>query len=338
VVHAVSLVSVTPDKVREWKKRYIELAGKNELKRRSRINSVNSMLRQAGGLFSKKNVLDKLNIALPRPLPFDDVRVEPRTDTKFYGCGVDARELLRDALAEFGSNRPELLKAFLLGLVLGLARKEADLLEWPSFDFAAGTICIRPTQWYRLKTPHRFAVLPVETEFLVLFRGWRAKATSEFVIESPRLPKAVSYQWYRCQEVWDELLAWLRAKGIQLQKPFHTLRKLYGSEMTSRHGIFVASASMRHADISTTTQYYSDRTVKLTAGFGEVFAMDPDPVTPFSAPGSEVHEAKSSRHLKTGHQITLEPFELFRAVPQDARDYQKRVDGACVWWMSVSPP
>jgi integrase len=271
-VHAVPLSSITPDKIREWKKRFIDAAGKNELKRRSRTVSCNSMLRQARSLFSRRNVLDKLQLGLPAPLPFDGVSVEKRTDTKFYGCGVDPRELLRDAAAELGPDRPELYKAFLLALAIGLRRREADLLEWPSFDFAAGTIRIQATKWYKLKTNESAAVLPLEPEIAVLFRGWRARATSEFVIESPRLPKSVSYQWYRCQETFDELLAWLRSKGVQGQKPFHNLRKLFGSAVVERHGIFVGSASLRHSNIGTTSEFYSDRTVKLTAGFGSVLS------------------------------------------------------------------
>jgi integrase len=282
-VHSVAVASITPDKIREWKKRFIEKAGKNELKRRSRTVSCNSMIRQARSLFSRKNVLDKLNLQLPVPLPFDGVSVERRTDTKFYGCGVDPRELLRDAAVELGSEHPEEFKAFLLALVLGLRRREADLLEWQSFDFAAGTLRIMPTRWYKLKTNESAAVLPVEPEFLALFRGWRAKASSEFVIESERPAKSVSYQWYRCQETFDGLLAWLRTKGVQGQKPFHQLRKLFGSELAQRHGIHVASASLRHADISTTTQFYSDRTVKLTAGFGAVLS-EPVAPTPFPKP------------------------------------------------------
>jgi integrase len=176
---------------------------------------------------------------LPAPLPFDGVSIEGRTDTRFFGCGVDARSLLRDAAAELGHDRPEEFKAFLLALVLGLRRREADLLQWDSFNFVTGTLHIRPTKWYALKTRESASTLPIEPQFLALFRAWRAKAKSEFVIESDRLPKSVSYQWYRCSETFDSLLAWLRAKGVQGQKPFHVLRKLFGSEMASLHGLCV---------------------------------------------------------------------------------------------------
>jgi integrase len=229
-VDAVALGEVTPEKIRAWKKLFIDQAGTDEVARRRYTVSCNSYLRSAKALFSKRHVLDKLrSVELPSVLPFDGVSVERRTDTKFYGCGVEPRQLLRDAVDELGTDHVEELKAFLLGLVLGLRRREADLLQWESFDFEAATLRVMPNKWHTLKTNESAAVLPVEPEILAFFRTWRAKANSEFVIESDREPKSVAYQWYRCQAVFDSLLAWLRAKGVQGSKPFHQLRKLYGS-------------------------------------------------------------------------------------------------------------
>jgi integrase len=272
-VDAVALAEVTPEKIRAWKKLFIDQAGTDEVARRRYTVSCNSYLRSAKSLFSKRHVLDKLrSVELPSVLPFEGVSVERRTDTKFYGCGVEPRQLLRAAVEELGTEHIEELKAFLLGLVLGLRRREADLLEWRSFNFDAGTLRIMPTKWYALKTDESASMLPVEPEILALFRGWHEKATGEFVIESERPPKAVSYQWYRCEAVFNSLLAWLRAKGVQGSKPFHQLRKLYGSALAEAHGIHVASSGLRHADLRTTSEFYADRRVKLTAGFGSVLS------------------------------------------------------------------
>src|SRR6516165_3437695 len=71
------------------------------------------------------------------------------------------------------------------------AWREIDLLEWQSFDFAAGTLRIMPTKWYQLKTNESASELPVEPEILELFRGWRARAIGEFVLESDRPPRAL---------------------------------------------------------------------------------------------------------------------------------------------------
>jgi integrase len=273
VIEAILLSSITPDKVRAWKRAYIERAGRDELARKRFSVSCNSYLRRARSLFSKRNVLDKLkSIRIPDVLPFDGVQLEPRADTKFYGAGVDAMKLVRAAIKELGDDRTEELKVFLLAITLGLRRREIDLLEWDSFDFERGTLHIRPTKWYKLKTRESAVELPVETEILALFRGWRARATAEFVLESLSPPKAVSYQFYRCEETFQALLGWIRGKGVQEHKPLHTLRKLYGSALADLHGLHAASAGLRHSDIKTTHDFYADRRVKVTPGFGSAIS------------------------------------------------------------------
>lgn len=273
-IDAIPLTVVTSDRIRAWKRWYIDQAGRDEILRRRYSVTVNSYLRQAKALFSKRNVLDKLrSIQLPDVLPFDSVSLEPRTDTKFYGCGIEALTLMRSAMDELSddSHREE-LKAFLLAITLGLRRREVDTLEWQSFDFATATLRIVPTKWYALKTHESAAELPIEPEILELFRGWRANATSEFVIESKRAPKSVNYQNYRCDETFQALLQWLRLKGVQAQKPFHVLRKLYGSAMADQHGLHAASSGLRHADIRTTHEFYADRRVKVSPGFGSAIS------------------------------------------------------------------
>jgi len=90
-VDAMPLQELTADKIRAWKRAYVARAGHDELARRRFTVSCNSYLRRARALFSKSKVIDKLrSVKLPPVLPFDGVELERRTDTKFYGCGVDA--------------------------------------------------------------------------------------------------------------------------------------------------------------------------------------------------------------------------------------------------------
>src|SRR5262249_20683149 len=117
------------------------------------------------------------------------------------------------------------------------------------------------------------------------FRGWRARATGEFILESGRPPKSVDYQHYRCEETFQALLGWLRARGVQGHKPLHTMRKLYGSALADLHGLHAASSGLRHADIRTTSAFYADRRVKVTPGFGS--AISGAAVTPFPLAGEE---------------------------------------------------
>jgi integrase len=270
-VEALPMSLITPEKVRIWKKAYIDKAGRDELARRRRIGSVNSYIRRAKCLFSKKIKLKSVAIASP----FEDVTLERRTDTKFYGAGVDPVNLLRAALGELSGERVEELKAFLLGLTLGLRRKEIDLLEWQSFNFVTGTLQIMPTQWHALKTHESAAELPVEPEILELFKGWRARATGPFVIECNRPPQPshpVDYDYYRCNPVFKALLQWLRQQGVQGAKPIHTLRKMFGSALCDLHGLHAASSGLRHADLATTASFYVDRRARVTPGFGQVLS------------------------------------------------------------------
>jgi integrase len=272
-IDATPLAAITPDQIRAWKRAYVARAGHDELLRKRYTVSCNSYLRRARTLFSKPKVISKLrSVKLSDVLPFDDVELERRTDTKFYGCGVDAVTLLRSAVDELAGNQVELLKVFLLAITLGLRRREIDLLEWQSLDFVTGTLRILPTKWYQLKTPESSSELPVEPEILELFRGWRARATDTFVIESDRAPKVTDYQHYRCDDTFQSLLAWLRGKGVQSNKPLHALRKLYGSALADAHGLHVASSGLRHADVRTTAEYYVDRRVRVTAGFGKILS------------------------------------------------------------------
>ena len=106
-------MQLTPDKIRNWKRVYIDLAGRDELARRRRTVSCNSYLRRARALFSKAKVIDKLrSVKLPAVVPFDGVELEPRIDTKFYGAGVEPVALMRAAVNELAGEREEELKAF----------------------------------------------------------------------------------------------------------------------------------------------------------------------------------------------------------------------------------
>jgi integrase len=93
------------------------------------------------------------------------------------------------------------------------------------------------------------------------------------VIPSDRPPKTVTRgDYYRCESHFDRLNAWLRSKGVNTQKPLHTLRKEYGSLINNVHGIHAASKALRHADISVTNNFYTDSRARVTPGLGKLFA------------------------------------------------------------------
>jgi hypothetical protein len=89
------------------------------------------------------------------------------------------------------------------------------------------------------------------------------------VIESSRQPRhESSIVYYRCEPHFDTLYAWLRGQGITARKPLHELRKELGAILASTAGIFAAQSVLRHAQISTTASYYTDKKRRITAGLG----------------------------------------------------------------------
>jgi integrase len=286
-VDSVSLSSITPDMVRQWKKTALEKAG-NAIARKHAVTSVNSALRQARSLFGERKVLKFIEI--PRPHLFEGVEFEPRVDTRFFGAGIDAPTLLRRALNDLGNDRKEELKAFLLAISLGLRRKEADLLEWNSFDFGNCTVTVEPTEHYALKTNESAATLALDAEIMAIFKGFHAQRRGPFVLESEHIPRPEArYHYYRCDATFDALVEWLCIQGVTGDKPFHVLRKMFGSLIVEKHGVFAASSALRHTSIELTNSYYLDRTVRTPSGLGTVISGAQVSPLPVKHPNIQIH-------------------------------------------------
>jgi integrase len=276
-VHKIKLGSVTPAKIQEWKRSFLLRAGSSAVSlRRARV-SVNSLVRQAKSLFSPK-ITRHLELELPQPLPFSGVEFEPRSSLK-YRSRFDVQKLIQAASADLSESKPELFKIFLLAVMVGLRRKEIDLLEWESFLWDTGVIRIEETQYFQPKSQESVGDIPVDAEVLEIFRGYRARARGPFVIQSRSKPKPdIIYQYYRCEGHFEKLTTWLRKKGVHADKPLHTLRKEYGSQICSMHGIHAASRALRHSDIRVTNEYYADSKARVTPGMGHL--LKPSNVTP----------------------------------------------------------
>ena len=108
-----------------------------------------------------------------------------------------------------------------------------------------------------------------------MMHGYYARARSNFVIESPNLPrKRATFENYRAQNVFERLSAWLRSKGVSAPKPIHELRKESGSMVNRKHGLTAAKDFLRHADIAITAAHYIDRPRQATSGLGALLATD----------------------------------------------------------------
>ncbi len=267
-VHAVRLSALSPAAIQTWKRDFLARAGQDPLSQRSAKVSVNSFLRCARSLFSPK-IIKHLALELPSPLPFADAQFEPRPSTK-YRSTFDIAALVRSATEEL-VNDVEAFKVFLLASMVGLRRKEIDLLEWSAFRWETGVISITPTAHFSAKSEDSYADVAIDAELAQLFRGYQARATGSFVIESAgELRPAALYNYYRCNEIFDRLISWLRTHGCNGLKPLHTLRKEFGSMICAVHGIHSASRMLRHSAVAVTDQFYSDHRVRATVGLGHL--------------------------------------------------------------------
>ena len=279
-IDALKLSILTPAKIQKWKEAFLVRAGDDPLKQKAARTSVNSKIREARSLFSSRYVERLETVSLPNPLPFTGVKLERRSMPR-YQSTFDVTELISAAAAEL-PGRPEEYKAFLLSLMAGLRRAEIDKLEWSSFNWPAGTINITATEFFRTKSEESARTVWVPPEVMALFRGYHATASGRFVIESPVLPATgKNYDHYRCDLIFDRLIAWLRSKGVSGPKPLHILRKRYGSLIASRYGIYAAQQALGHADVTTTARHYLQMRERPTVGLGHLLPPSPKNVIPF---------------------------------------------------------
>ncbi|MDZ4288725.1 MAG: tyrosine-type recombinase/integrase [Prosthecobacter sp.] len=265
-VDALPLSVLSAASVQRWKLEYIARAGNAPDARRRAENSAATLIRCARSLFSAKaRKYAGAELILPDPLPFVGVEL-PKKGNTTYQSKIDAATLIAKARQELIG---EPFKIFILGLLCGLRKREIDLLTWGQVDFGKSLIRIELTEHFQTKSEDSAGEVDLDPETLALLRGWKANATGAFVIESKRPPRHdASRTNYRCTPHFKALYVWLKEQGVTARKPLHELRKELGAVLASTHGIFAAQSVLRHAQISTTAAYYTDKKRRITAGFG----------------------------------------------------------------------
>ena len=263
---AVELGSVSPKDVMEWKNRRLREAESDPLAKRRAVITVNSLIRNAKALFGKKILpFVEQSLTLSRPLPFDGVLMEKAPSMR-YISKLDPYALLASAKAHLADSDPEAFKALILALVCGLRRSEIDNLLWRAFDFENKVLKVEHSEFHQLKSEDSAGVIDLDAETAELFRGHRMRCPRDlFVIVGDGRPGSqFKARTYRCDSVFKRLLAWLRANGVENDKPLHTLRKEIGSIIAAEHGIFEASRYLRHSDIRITSAIYADKKKTVT--------------------------------------------------------------------------
>jgi integrase len=289
----VRIADISHADIETWRVSYIKAAGASHAKKAAAQTSSNSILRGCKALFGKK-LLKQLQLT-ELPKPFAEIQLPNNRDHRFKSPSIKASALLTKAAAELGTTDPEAFKVVLLTLCLGLRRNECDKLEWTAFNFDAATLHIGKTDYLHPKSEKSVGTLEVEPEVLELFRGWKVKAISEFVLESGNAPRMdASYAHYRCVETFDRLTKWLRANGIDSHSPIHDLRKMFGSAINDNFGLHAASLALRHSDVAITASHYLSKREGVVSGLGAVLATPDENVIPIT------RAAKKPVRLKKG--------------------------------------
>jgi integrase len=270
LVDATPLALITAEAIQKWKLQYLNARKDSPADHSRAVNTVNAHLRNARSLFTAKALeFAGKRLALPDPLPFSDVKLERRRATTRYSSRIDPAVLIGDAKKEL-SETPgcrEQFKIFCLALLCGLRKREIDTLLWTSVDFEKQVIRIERTRYFQPKSEESVAEVDLAPELAAIFQSYRKNAKGEFVIESENPPRYhISRANYRAEREFKSLYAWLESKGVSARKKLHELRKECGSVIANSMGIFAASRALRHSDIRITSQYYSDKKVRITTG------------------------------------------------------------------------
>jgi integrase len=211
-------------------------------------------------------------LKLPSPLPFEGVTL-PEAGKSRYKSEINPAVLLTAARRELadgiqGDNQPanpraELFKIVLLALGAGLRRDEIDKLQWKQIQWDRNAIRVETTEHGSTKSAESEADVDVDPGLLEILKTYLPKPgkASPFVIESPVAPKpqSVRNHHYRCNHLFNEVVGWLRGKGLTARNALHALRKEFGSQICSQAGIYAASVALRHGSITITREHYVDK-------------------------------------------------------------------------------
>jgi integrase len=268
-VERVSLSVLTPAALANWKKLFLLGYPDDPLSQRRGKISVNSLLRRAKSLFAKKYTDHLCHSGTDRiQNPFADIRFEKKQSQR-YRSTFDIYKLIAAAKEELREAEPEQFKIFLLASMAGLRRAEIDTLLWEQVNFDAGIISIHPTKYFHPKSEDSIGDIEVDPELLAVLKEMKTATVADFVIESSvdARPDA-TFDHYRCSYLFEKLILWLQAHGVQGTKPLHQLRKEFGSLVCDRHGVYVASQMLRHSSIEVTANHYLEKKGRKTVGLG----------------------------------------------------------------------
>lgn len=261
-INAVSVSALTPDAVSKTMDDYVRSRGSDADTQLAAKHTINSLVRNARALFSRRLIVPRLNIVVPAVLPFDGVKLLKERMGEFrFKRDVDVHRLIKQAHSELPQQHPNLFVVFLLALGAGLRRNEVDKLRWREVVHIAEQVEIIKTDVFEPKAYASLRKVRLPREFYQTILDFRGDAGLDTFVVSPTRPVVLNVRRrvYRCDADFRALNAWLEEKGIRPRdkKKIHALRKHFGDVICSTYGIYKAAAALGHQKVSTTERFYA---------------------------------------------------------------------------------
>lgn len=168
---------------------------------------------------------------------------------------------------DFRQAHPDAYAVILLALGTGLRANEIDKARWSWLGTDAKGdphLEIRPEDDF-LPKGGTLRRIRIPAELYSALVATRKDMSSPYVIGGEASPaKAAKGECYRRPNVFRAVNTWLRARGVETDvprgHPLHRLRKQFGSELATHHGLFAAQKLLGHSSPTVTAKYYAAQT------------------------------------------------------------------------------
>lgn len=285
------LDKLEPKQVEKFKDDYLLEAAKQKRKDESAKVSLNTQIRNAAAMFSKRLLAAYKAAGHTIANPFEgqqvrgvDLQTYKAVDQEVYDTVWRDAALLRDGDPKAKASdekaprweqhdfRKPNLSAYailLLSFGLGLRRNECDKGQRDWFHVLNGEryITVQETPHFKPKSKEA-RTIHVDPDLWAELKAVMGASVSPFIVPGPlpkqhepgKQPRNIVY---RCDAAHRALAAWLKARGFKDSKPIHQARKEFGSFVANdpKLGLHHAQRLLGHSSPNVTAQYYAGHKV-----------------------------------------------------------------------------
>ena len=224
----------------------VRLEGKTHSDRNRASISANSVIRNTRSLFSAR-MLETYPELPDCVSEWRSVKLLPARMPQY--TVADKKPLMKSVIARcraLKSSDPEAYKAFWLALHCGLRRGEIAAARW---DWVTPHgILVQPGKSFTPKNG-RSRLVPLSEDQIVELQSLKVPG-SENIIDGPSES--------RSRHIPNRISKIMREEGFTGSKTLHELRKYYGANVATQHGLFAAQRYLGHESPTITSKYYAD--------------------------------------------------------------------------------